>query len=62
MLGNYMNAGTRNEQTIGFEMAFLTKVRHFQESNRIYIFTCVVYIKMQGQRKLLTSESSLVLM
>ena len=43
-------------------MAFLTKVRHFQESNRIYIFTCVVYIKMQGQRKLLTSESSLVLM
>ena len=57
-----MNAGTRNEQTIGFEMAFLTKVRHFQESNRIYIFTCVVYIKMQGQRKLLTSESSLVLM
>ena len=32
-----MNAGTRNEQTIGFEMAFLTKVRHFQESNRIYL-------------------------
>ena len=26
MVGNYMNAGSKNEQTIGFEMAFLTKV------------------------------------
>ena len=28
MVGNYMNAGSKNEQTIGFEMAFLTKVRY----------------------------------
>lgn len=27
MVGNYMNAGSKNEQTIGFEIAFLTKVR-----------------------------------
>ena len=26
MVGNYMNAGSKNEQTIGFEMTFLTKV------------------------------------
>ncbi|XP_028397686.1 protein diaphanous homolog 1-like [Dendronephthya gigantea] len=26
MVGNYMNAGSKNEQTIGFEMAFLTKL------------------------------------
>ena len=27
LIGNYMNAGSRNEQTIAFEFNFITKVR-----------------------------------
>ena len=27
LMGNYMNAGSRNEQSIGFELNYLTKVR-----------------------------------
>jgi len=27
LIGNYMNAGSRNEQTIAFEFSFITKVR-----------------------------------
>ena len=26
LIGNYMNAGSRNEQTIAFEFSFITKV------------------------------------
>ena len=26
LIGNYMNAGSKKEQTIGFEMSFLNKV------------------------------------
>lgn len=26
LMGNYMNAGSRNEQTIAFEFSFITKV------------------------------------
>ena len=27
LMGNYMNAGSRNAQSIGFEISYLTKVR-----------------------------------
>ena len=27
LMGNYMNAGSRNEQSVGFEFNFITKVR-----------------------------------
>ena len=27
LMGNYMNSGSRNEQSIGFELNYLTKVR-----------------------------------
>ena len=27
LAGNYMNSGSRNEQSIGFELSYLTKVR-----------------------------------
>lgn len=27
LIGNYMNAGSKKEQSLGFEMNFLTKVR-----------------------------------
>ena len=26
MMGNYMNAGSRNQQSYGFELSYLTKV------------------------------------
>ena len=26
LIGNYMNAGSRNEQTLAFEFSFITKV------------------------------------
>lgn len=26
LMGNFMNAGSRNEQTVGFEISFITKV------------------------------------
>ena len=28
LMGNYMNAGSRNEGSLGFEMNYLTKVRY----------------------------------
>lgn len=27
LMGNYMNSGSRNAQSVGFEMSYLTKVR-----------------------------------
>ena len=43
MVGNYMNAGSKNEQTIGFEMAFLTKVGHSIVDVQQHSHRCMLY-------------------
>lgn len=48
LMGNYMNAGSRNEQTVGFEFNFITKVScslEFYDSNLL------VFIPLQLDNK-----------
>ena len=48
LIGNYLNTGSRNEQSLGFDMNFLTKVSVsvISQLKKEYIITqtCVVYI------------------
>lgn len=37
LVGNYMNAGSRNAQTFGFNISFLCKVTHHCFTQHIYI-------------------------
>lgn len=38
LVGNYMNAGSRNAQSIGFELSFITKVRCFFKPYSIILY------------------------
>jgi len=44
LIGNYMNAGSRNEQTIAFEFSFITKVGHIVLVCAAVISLCLKWV------------------
>lgn len=40
LLGNYMNAGSKQEQSVGFELNFLVKVRN----DLCWLLSCYVHV------------------